>query len=44
MILQLDWHVLGWAFGASLFTVLAFGVVPSLFALRLDPNTTLKSA
>ncbi len=44
MILELDWHVLGWAFGACLFTVLAFGIVPALFALRLDPSTTLKSA
>lgn len=44
MILELDWHVLGWAFGACLFTVLAFGIVPALFALRLDPNSTLKSA
>lgn len=41
--LTLDWHVLSWAFGACLFTALAFGVVPALFALRLDLNRTLKS-
>ena len=39
----LDWRVLGWAFGACLGTALAFGVAPALFALRLDPNSTLKS-
>jgi putative ABC transport system permease protein len=41
--LTFDWHVLGWMFGASLFTALAFGVAPALFALRLDLNSTLKS-
>ena len=41
--LALDWHVLGWAFAASLFTALAFGMAPAHFALRLDPNSTLKS-
>ena len=39
----LDWSVLGWAFVASLFTALAFGLAPALFALRLDVNSTLKS-
>ena len=39
----LDWRVLGWAFAACLFTALAFGVAPAHFALRLDPNSTLKS-
>lgn len=39
----LDWRVLSWAFGACLFTAVAFGVAPALFALRLDPNTILKS-
>ncbi len=43
VVLTLDWHVLGWAFGACLFTALAFGVGPALFALRLDLNSTLKS-
>jgi putative ABC transport system permease protein len=43
VVLSLDWHVLGWAFGACLFTALAFGVAPALFALRLDLNSTLKS-
>jgi len=38
-----DWRVLGWMFGACLFTALAFGVVPAHFALRLDLNKTLKS-
>jgi len=35
--------VLAWGLGACLFTALAFGVAPALFALRLDPNGTLKS-
>ena len=43
LVLTLDWRVLSWAFGACLFTVLAFGVGPALFALRLDPNSALKS-
>ena len=40
---DVDWSVMGWAFGASLFTALAFGLAPALFALRLDLNHTLKS-
>lgn len=40
--LVFDWRVLGWAFGACLFTAMAFGVVPALFALRLDPNRILR--
>jgi putative ABC transport system permease protein len=43
VILSFDWHVLSWAFGACLFTALAFGVAPAHFALRLDLNRTLKS-
>jgi predicted permease len=43
LIFFLGWRVLAWGFGAGLFTVLAFGVVPALFALRLDPNVALKS-
>ncbi len=39
----IDWRVLGWAFGACLFTAVAFGVAPALFTLRLDLNKTLKS-
>jgi predicted permease len=39
----LDWHVLGWMFGACLFTALAFGVAPAHFVHRLDLNNTLKS-
>lgn len=40
---EVDWSVMGWAFGASLVTALAFGLAPALFALRLDLNDTLKS-
>jgi putative ABC transport system permease protein len=43
VVLAMDWVVLGWAFGASLVTALAFGIAPALFALRLDLNNTLKS-
>jgi putative ABC transport system permease protein len=43
IVLPLDWHVLGWAFAASLATAVAFGLAPGLFALRLDVNDTLKS-
>ena len=43
VVLKLDWHMLSWALGACLFTALAFGVAPALFALRLDLNSTLKS-
>ena len=43
VVLKLDWHIFTWAFGACLFTALGFGVVPALFALRLDLNATLKS-
>jgi len=43
VVLTFDWHVFVWAFGACLFTALAFGVAPAHFALRLDPNHTLKS-
>jgi putative ABC transport system permease protein len=39
----IDWHVLVWAFGACLFTVVAFGVAPALFIVRLDPNQNLRS-
>jgi len=41
--LTLNGNVLGWALGASLLTALGFGVVPALFARRIDVNTTLKS-
>jgi putative ABC transport system permease protein len=40
---DIDWRILSWAFGACLFTVLVFGVAPAMFALRLDPNQTLKT-
>jgi predicted permease len=40
---RLDWHILLWALAASLFTAVAFGIAPALFALRLDLNSTLKS-
>lgn len=42
-VFAVDWRVLAWAFVACLFTAFAFGVAPALFALRLDPNVTLKS-
>ena len=43
LIFDLDWRILAWAMLAGLGTALAFGVVPALFALRLDLNATLKS-
>ena len=43
VVFALDWHVLGWAFVASLVTAVAFGLAPALFALRLNVNDTLKS-
>jgi putative ABC transport system permease protein len=43
LVLAIDWRLLGWAFSACLFTALAFGVAPALFALRLDLNSALKS-
>ncbi len=43
VVLSLDWHVLGWAFAASLLTAVVFGLAPALFALRLNVNNTLKS-
>src|SRR5213594_1188213 len=43
LVCAVDWRVLAWAFGACLFTAVAFGVAPALFALRLDLNKTLKS-
>jgi putative ABC transport system permease protein len=43
VVFAIDWHVLGWAFVASLATALAFGLAPAIFALRLDLNGTLKS-
>jgi putative ABC transport system permease protein len=43
VVLTFDWHVLGWAFCASLFTALAFGSAPALFIHRLDLNSTIKS-
>ena len=39
----MDWSVVAWAFSASLFTAMALGLAPALFALRLDLNGTLKS-
>ncbi len=43
IVVGLDGRVLGWALAASLFTALAFGLAPALFALRLNLNDTLKS-
>jgi putative ABC transport system permease protein len=42
-VFAIDWRMLGWASLACLFTAVAFGVAPALFALRLDLNKTLKS-
>ena len=41
--ITIDWSVLSWALVASLFTAVAFGLGPALFALRLNVNRTLKS-
>lgn len=41
--LVLNWPVFAWALIASLFTALAFGLGPALFAFRLNLNGTLKS-
>jgi predicted permease len=43
VVFTFDWHVFGWALGASLITALAFGIAPALFAMRLNVNETLKS-
>jgi predicted permease len=42
MSFPLDWRVLGFALGVSIFTALLFGVTPALFAIRVDVNDTLK--
>lgn len=39
----LDPKVLAWTLGASLLTALAFGLLPALYARRVDLNETLKS-
>src|SRR5207249_2625990 len=39
----LDWRVLSWTFLVTLGTILAFGIAPALFAMRIDINSTLKS-
>ncbi len=36
-------QVLGWTLGATLLTALAFGLLPALYARRVDLNETLKS-
>ncbi len=43
MTFPLDWRVLGFALAVSLATALFFGLVPALFATRLDVNHALKS-
>ena len=43
LVFSLNWRVLVWGFIASLFTALVFGLAPAVFALRLDPNRTLRS-
>ena len=42
MNFPLDWRVLGFALGSSLFTALFFGVAPALFAIRFNVNNMLK--
>lgn len=42
MNFPLDWRVLGFALGTSLFTALFFGVAPALLAIRVNVNDTLK--
>lgn len=39
----LDPKVLAWTLGAALLTALAFGLLPALYARRIDLNDTLKS-
>jgi predicted permease len=43
VVLVLDPTVLAWTFAASLITAFAFGLLPSLYAHRVDLNETLKS-
>jgi putative ABC transport system permease protein len=43
VVFTLDAPVFGWALAVALVAALAFGIAPALFALRLDPNDTLKS-
>jgi len=42
LALPLDYGVLGFAFGTAVFSALAFGLLPALFAARVDVNETLK--
>jgi putative ABC transport system permease protein len=42
--LALDWRILAWTSAACLFTAVAFGAMPALFASRLDVIATLKSS
>ncbi len=43
MQFPLDWRVLSFAMISSLLTALFFGIVPALFAMRVDVNNALKS-
>ena len=43
VVLQLDGGVLAWTLGAALFTTLAFGLAPALYAARLDLNEIIKN-
>ena len=43
LIFEVSGPVFAWGAGAAIFTVLAFGVAPALFALRLDLVRALKS-
>lgn len=43
VVFSVDWRVMGWAFAASLFTAMAFAIIPALYAQRLNLYDTLKS-
>jgi putative ABC transport system permease protein len=43
VVMDFGWPIFGWALLVALVTVVAFGLAPALFALRLDLNATLKS-
>jgi putative ABC transport system permease protein len=43
-MVAMDWRVVGFAFAVSLFTGIAFGLLPAIQASRVDLNTVLKSA
>lgn len=44
MVSALDWHVLAFTLGISLFTGVLFGLLPAIRVSRLDVNSILKEA